>query len=131
MKLGWPTTRTMFRTGGWISCTVGGSETLVKSILASWPQPGAARAARSQNTSRRQPAERSETVGQRARRIRDLQARGRCLPERSPRPAETLHRGSEGASVSVRCVAASGSSDRGEAVVRRRRRRRGPVVACG
>ena len=50
MKLGWPTTRTIFRTGGLITCTVGGFETLVKSILASWPQPGAARAARSQNS---------------------------------------------------------------------------------
>ena len=47
MKLGWPTTRTMVRTGGLITCTVGGFVTVVNSILASWPQPGAARAARS------------------------------------------------------------------------------------
>ena len=46
MKLGWPTTRTMVRTGGLITCTVGGFETVVNSILASWPQPGAARAAK-------------------------------------------------------------------------------------
>ena len=39
MKLGWPTTRTIVWTGGLISRTVGGSETLVKLILGSAPQP--------------------------------------------------------------------------------------------
>ena len=63
MKLGWPTTRTMVRTGGLITCTTGGFETVVKSILASWLQPGAARAARSQKTSRRRPAERLRNRG--------------------------------------------------------------------
>ena len=30
MKLGWPTTRTMFRTCGWINCTVGGFVSFVE-----------------------------------------------------------------------------------------------------
>ena len=78
MKLGWPTTRTIFRTCGWISRTVGGFETLVKSILSLLPQPGAARAARRQNASRRQPRN-DPGPGPGARRIRDLRVRGRCI----------------------------------------------------
>ena len=64
MKLGWPTSRTIFRDCGWITCTLGGLDALANSILASWPQPGAARAASRPNTSQRRPAVNSETVGQ-------------------------------------------------------------------
>ena len=57
MKLGCPTTRTMFRTDGWISLTVGGSETLVYVGLGLVAAARRDRAARSQNTSRRQPGD--------------------------------------------------------------------------
>src|SRR5438309_1841204 len=77
MKLGCSTTRMIVRTGGWINSTVGGSETLVKLILVPPPQPGAARAARSQNTSRRQSTARSELV----RRINHLRVGG--VPSRA------------------------------------------------
>src|SRR4051812_23056338 len=84
MKLGCPTTRTILRTCGRITCTVGGFETLLTSALGSPWQPGAARAARRPNTSRQPPPGRPEGTGQEKRLIGDLRGRGRCLRAAAP-----------------------------------------------
>src|SRR3954469_25404293 len=78
MKLGWPTTRTMFRNGGLISRTVGGSETLLNWILGSPPHPAAANPTRSHVAGRGLPGGRRENTDQKARRIGDLRDRGGC-----------------------------------------------------
>src|SRR3954469_16223616 len=51
MKLGWPTTRTIFRVRGWITWRTGGSETLGATFFSS-EQPGAASMSRSQGSIR-------------------------------------------------------------------------------
>src|SRR4051812_13318584 len=78
MKLGWPTTRTMFRSGGLIRRTVGGSETLLNWILGSPPHPAAPIAASSQSAGRGLPGGRREIMDQKARRIGGLRERGGC-----------------------------------------------------
>src|SRR5262245_40292914 len=84
MKLGCPTTRTMVRTWGWMTCTVGGFETLLTSPLGSPWQPGAAREARRPSASGRRAPRPTETVDRLEGRIGDLRGAGRRARATAP-----------------------------------------------
>src|SRR5438067_1230776 len=84
MKLGCPTTRTILRICGWMTCTVGGVETLLTSTLCSWWQPAAARANSRPKASWRRLPGRAEDTGQGERRIGYLWVRGRSAGTAAP-----------------------------------------------
>src|SRR5690348_3956543 len=84
MKLGCPTVRTILRTWGWMTCTVGGLETLLTSCSCSWWQPAAAADSSRQPASPQGRTRRFRDTGQGDRRIGCLRMNGQHIVVAAP-----------------------------------------------